>query len=257
MFRLYALIAILLAFSCNKANAQFSFGGGYELSAIYSQSEFLNYLQVYNENETWDLYRLNQNLGTLAQALSLRSYGRRFEKDDKWQLGYSMELGYRFFRSTGNLLYQGSSTSNTDSIVNLFGGLEYKVRYHVINFTHYFDIHYNASEKIKLSNAIGVGLNAIVRTNTPGAGFDGAMVSPNYPALVLNYQPQITEKYDRFYLSCFLNLNLFRYALFTKPTSLYEQPDTRTWLSEVRMHGLGIRVVPRIKAKPQINQDLE
>lgn len=248
-------LVLLVSLYCKNNYAQFSFGASYELSAIQTQSEFLNYLQVYNENETWDLYRLNQNLGTLAQGIGVRSFGQRFSNNNRWQIGYSMELGYRFFRSSGNLIYQGSSTNNSDSILNYFNNLNYKVRYHVVRFTHYFDAHFNVSEKVKISNSIGVGLNAMVKINTRGVSFDGAMVSPNYPALTLNYQPQITEKYERFYLSVYLNLNLFRYALFTKPTSAYQQPDTRTWLSEVRMHSLGIRIIPIPKDKTKRERD--
>ena len=92
-------LVLLVSLYCKNNYAQFSFGASYELSAIQTQSEFLNYLQVYNENETWDLYRLNQNLGTLAQGIGVRSFGQRFSNNTRWQIGYSMELGYRFFRS--------------------------------------------------------------------------------------------------------------------------------------------------------------
>lgn len=240
-------LSIFLLLSAHVVNAQFFFGAGYDLAAIHTNDTYESYLRVYNENETWDLYKMNQELGVLSQGVSIRNYGQKFESDQTWAAGYSIEMGYRYFRSKGQMMYQGSSTDHSDSIVNVLGGYRYKTRYHIVRFTHYFDVHYNPSEKVKISQAIGVGLNALVKVKTPGVDFDGAIISPNYPTLTFNYQPQITEKYERFYVSCFVHLNLFRIPLFTKPSSPFQQPDSRTWLSEIRMQSIGVRIIPRIR----------
>lgn len=231
-------------------HAQFTTGMGVDI-AFLNTNEAYNYnLLVYNENETTDLYRVDNTLGSTAKGLMVRSFGGQFENPKKFAFGYSLEIGYQHFASRSRLIYRESSTTNADSIVNALDGSAYKLNYHVIRFNHFLDFHWNPSEKIKITNSIGVGLGAIVNVSSNSLGFDGSVVNTNHPVFRLHYQPQITEKYEGFALTYFGSIDIFGKQLFTKAQP-YEAPDARIPFSAIRFNAIGIRLVPYFERKKE------
>ena len=249
----YCAILLLLLFSAAQFSfGQFSNGIGYDLSFLNTEQEYDYNVYVLNENETIDLYAVNSRLGAISHGIMLRSFGGQFTNPKKVSLGYSLEIGYNFFSSKSKLLYRESSTNFRDSIVNAFDGLAFRTDYHAIRFDHFFDVHWNVSETVKITNSIGVGLKAIVSGKAQGIDFGGTrkgtIISTNHPLLRLQYQPQITERYKRFSLTYFAAVELFALPLFTKP-SVHEVPDQRIPFSAIRFNSIGIRFIPHPKEK--------
>lgn len=228
---------------------QFVVGAGYELGFIQTENEYNFNVLVYNDNETFDFYSVQSELGAVSHGVMGRSFGGQFLNPKKVTFGYSLELGYQYFTSNSKFLYRESSTSYADSIVNFFDGFTYKSNYHMVRFDHYLDVHWNPSSTIKITNSLGVGLTALVRGASPALDFDGTMVNTNHPIIKFKYQPQITEQYKGFSLTFFASVDLFAFELFTKQTQ-YETPDYRIPLPKLRFNTIGIRFVPDPK-KPK------
>lgn len=228
---------------------QFTAGIGYDFLFLNPRVEDFTYdLIVVNENETRDLYTVRNDFGALSHGIGLRSFGGQFLNPKKFVPGYSLEIGYRYFSSSSDVLYRESSTTDPDSIVNLMGGLKFRTNYHLINFYHFFDFHVNLSEKIKLTNSFGLGIEAIVKASSPSAGYRAEIVSTNHPILKLNYRPQLIEKYERLSIVYFASIDLFAFSLF-KNSDPYENTDFRIPFDQLRFNGIGVRFLPHFKEK--------
>ncbi len=243
----FVLISLILC-GVTTSYGQFTTGAGYELSFLKTKEVYVYGLQVFNKNETSDLYRVQNEIGVASHGFCIRSFGNQFTNPKKVTLGYSLGLGYRTFSSRSKLNYRASSTTYQDSIVNDYDGFEFKIRYHMIRFDHFFDIHWNPNSTIKITNSIGVGLSAIVKASSPDLGFDGTVINTNHPILRLLYQPQVTEKYERFSMTYFASVELVAFSLFNKP-GIYDMPDLRIPLSKLRFNTIGIRISPHVKEK--------
>lgn len=239
----------------NSSYTQFSIGIGPDVAFMPSGNVYNYNVLVYNENETNDLYGVRSHFKPVSAGFSARSFGYQFVNPNKLTFGYSLEIGYRYFSSHSDFFYRGSSTTDPDSIVNLFSDYTFETHYHTLHFNHFFDIHWNPSETIKITNSIGVGLGAIVSGKSPGLSFDGTIVNTNHPIVRLLYQPQITEKYERFSITYFASIQLFAFPLFTR-SGIYEIPDLRIPYEKVRFSALGVRFVPHFKVKEKPTSEL-
>jgi hypothetical protein len=228
---------------------QFLVGAGYELGFIQTEEVYNLNVLVYNDNETYDFYSVQSQLGAVSHGVMGRSFGGQFLNPKKLTLGYSLELGYQYFTSKGKFFYRESSTTYADSIVNFFDGFTYQSNYHMVRFDHYLDLHWNPSSTIKISNSIGAGLTALVRGASPALEIDGTMINTNHPIIKFKYQPQITEQYKGFAMTFFASIDLFAFELFTNQTE-HETPDYRIPLNKLRFNTIGIRFVPDPK-KPK------
>ncbi len=247
----FRIITIIVFLCANSLQAQFVAGLEYSLAILGSNQERFQYqIVVANENETTDFYEVYNDLGAVSNGIGLRSLGGRFLANKKWIVGYSLGIGYNYFSSSAELRYNNSSTNNRDSIVNAFNGFEFSTQYHSINFSHFIDVHFNPSEKIKITNSVGIGLNALVKTRSKAVEFDGSIINTNHPLLKIQYQPQLTEKYNGFSMTYFASIDLFSIGLFTKPSE-FEIPDKRIPFSNLKFNSIGIRFIPDSKLKEE------
>lgn len=244
----FAFLVLSLHFA-STSFAQFVPGIGYEMGFIQTEEEYNFNVLVYNENETYDFYSVQSQLGAVSHGVMGRSFGGQFLNPKKVTFGYSLELGYQYFTSKGKFLYRESSTRDTDSIVNFFDEFTFNSNYHMVRFDHYFDVHWNASPTVKITNSLGVGLSALVRGASPDLEIDGTMINTNHPIVKFKYQPQITEKYKGFSMTFFASIDLFAIELFNKQGP-YQTPDYRIPLTKLRFNTIGIRFVPDPK-KPK------
>lgn len=246
MNKILNCIFLIFVLGSGELSAQFSNGLSVETSYLKPIDQQYYWLAIYNENETYDYYRIQNDLGVGAIGLGLRSFGAQFLSDDDIQLGYSLGLGYTYFRSNGHFVYRGSSTNYRDSIINAFDDYHYPTNYHLIRLVNFFDIHWNISASIKLTNSFGFGIHALIKANSVGLDFDGAMINSNYPTFKWTYEPQLTESYERFSISYFASIDLFSSALFvgSNPPEPYE---TRYQLNQVVFNTFGIRIIPKKK----------
>ncbi len=232
--------------------AQQSVGLGYEFSFLSTSEQTYNYnVGVYNKNETIDFYNVRNKMGAVAHGLSIRSYGSQFFKKQKIAVGYSLDLGYSFFQGESEFAYLRSSTSNRDSIVNLYDDLKFRSNYHTIRFNHYLDVHWNPSESTKITNSIGVGIAAIVKGSTKQLGYEASIINNNHPILKLVYQPQITERYEKLSITYFASIDLFAFSLF-QTTTTHSILEQRIPFQKLRFNTIGLRFVPNPKLKPKI-----
>lgn len=239
----------LFVFFTNQIFGQNSFGLAYELSFLSANSASYDYnAVVLNDNETIDSYNVRNQLGALSHGFSVRSYGRQFHSSKKTAFGYSLDIGYSFFRGSSDFLYLQSSTLNRDSIINDFDRFKLNSVYHSVRFNHYLDFHWNPSADTKITNSIGVGISAIVKGSHRSLGFDASMVNNNHPILKFVYQPQLTEKYDKLSVTYFASIDLFAMSLF-RSEQAYPKADHRVPYSNIRFNSLGVRIVPRMKER--------
>jgi len=238
----FAFLVLALHLGSN-SHSQLVAGGGYELGFIQTEEVYNFNVLVYNDNETFDFYSVQSELGAVSHGIMGRSFGGQFLNPKKFTLGYSLELGYQYFTSKGKFLYLESSTHDADSIVNFFDGFTFESNHHMVRFDHYLDMHWNASPTVKITNSIGVGLTALVRGASPNLEIDGTMINTNHPILKFKYQPQITEKYNKFSMTFFASIDLFAIELFNKPGP-NESPDYRIPLTKLRFNTIGIRFIP-------------
>lgn len=253
--RLVFLVFFFGIMLSNAGYAQFSIGVGPDVAFMPTSNAYNYNVLVYNENETSDLYGVRSHFNPVSAGFSARSFGYQFIKPKKLTFGYSLEIGYRYFSSHSDFFYRGSSTADPDSIVNLFEGYAFETHYHTLRFNHFFDVHWNPTETIKITNSIGVGLGAIVLGKSPGLSFDGTIVNTNHPIVRFLYQPQITEKYEKFSMTYFAAIQLFAFPLFTR-SSVYETPDFRIPYEKIRFNALGLRFVPHFKVKEKPTSEL-
>ena len=243
----YGIFVINIGFS------QFKIGYGYELSFLNAPKNEPFSLYAPNENETIDRYQTQPKLNPLAHGLVFRHTGGHFMHPNKWHLGYSMEVGFQRFTSEGKLVYLESSTTNPDSIVNAFDGLKFKTSYNAVNLIQFFDVHWNPNKSFKITNSVGVGLSAIVLTNTRKQTFSGSVVDVDFPLLKLQYQLQLTEKKEHFSTTYFMAVDLLKLRLFQlTQTSTHgsELPFNR-----LRFATIGIRISPNYKIKKEVEID--
>lgn len=241
----YLIIGLALTL-CTGLFAQFSTSIGVEGSLLNTKEDYVYGVSVFNENETMDFYVVNSDLGVTTQGLVLRSFGGQFMKNSGVTCGYSLGIGYRHFSSASEFTYVGSSTDDKDSIVNEYDNFQHKTQYHIIRFTNFFDVHWNYSETLKITNSIGIGFNAIVQAKSANLEFDGSIVNANHPILKLIYQPQITKAYKRFSMTYFASIGLFAVPLFTKPNP-FDIPDERIPFEKLRINTIGIGFIPYFK----------
>lgn len=248
ILKLLCLFGVI--FTMNTGFSQFKIGYGYELSFLNAPKNEPFSLYAPNENETIDRYQTQPKLNPLAHGLVFRHTGGQFMHPNKWHLGYSMEVGLHRFSSEGKLVYMESSTNNPDSIVNAYDGVRFKTFYNTVNLTQFFDVHWNPSQGIKITNSLGVGLSAIVLHKTPNQPFSGSIVDSNFPLLRLNYQIQLTEKHERISTTYFMSVDLLRLRLFQLNTFYTHGSELR--FDQVRFGTIGIRFSPHYKAKVEI-----
>ncbi len=240
---------VLILHMASESWGQFVVGAGYELGFIQTEEEYNFNVLVYNDNETYDFYSIQSELGAVSHGIMGRSFGGQFLNPRKVTLGYSLELGYQYFTSKGKFFYRESSTRDADSIVNFFDGFTFESNYHMVRFDHYIDVHWNPSPTIKITNSIGAGLTALVRGASPALDIDGTMINTNHPIVKFKYQPQITEKYKGFSMTFFASVDLFAFELFNNQAP-HQTPDYRIPLNKLRFNTIGIRFVPDPK-KPK------
>lgn len=237
--------------------AQFSPGISYELSFPTANTDFSYTVMAFNENETFTFYEISTNLNPTASGVSIRNFGRRFDSKQKWILGYSLEIGYRKFSTNNRMAFSSSSTQNNDSIVRNYNGFQFKTDYNALYTSHYLDVHFNPTDKIKITNSFGLSLAAIIssdsrKTNVPGKG-----VESNYPILKVIYQPQITEDYERVSISYYANFDCFSWDLFRSSTKGFLSETNGIPLSKIRFNGVGVRIVPHFKPEKRIDPMLD
>ncbi|WP_070137574.1 hypothetical protein [Crocinitomix algicola] len=243
MISLRNILFFIGVLNLNISFCQFTYGFGLENSFLKVNGEYHPWVSVYNENETVDLYRLRNQIGVSSQGFSLRNFGGQFLNTKDFSFGYSLELGYHFFKSQSQFVYIGSSTSDRDSIVNLYDDFKFHTRYHNVYVRNFLDAHWNLSETIKWSNSIGVGLHALVKYHAVNYGYDGSVFNTNHPIIKLIYQTQITEQYEDFSISYFANIDLYSFAIFTKNYN-YSIPDFRIGYNKIHFNSIGLRFIP-------------
>jgi hypothetical protein len=221
---------------------------GLESGIVYAKTDYAGNVAVLNENTTVDLYRINAQLNPFGQTMKLQNSGRAFSKVEKWAVGYSLGLSYSIFTGESELQYRTSSTEDIDSIVNDYDGFTFRSNYQIVQFSHNLDVHWNISEKWKFTNSLSLGLSALVKTKTDIGSFDGAIVSANHPVLGINYLPQFTRKHERFWLSYYLNIQLFRFGLF-RQSSVEDLVFQKIPFENIGYQTLGIRITPVTKVK--------
>lgn len=221
---------------------------GYKISFVNAQSQTYNYvISTQNENRTIDTYLVRSSLNPVAQGINIRSFGGQFLSNRKISFGYSLGLNYNVFSSKSNLIFIGSSTSNLDSLVNAYNDFDFKTIYHTIGIVNYFDLNWNMTNRLKLTNSVGFGVEAVVSASSARTNFNSSIINTNHPVFRLNYQLQITEKYKRVQLGYFLNVNLAGFNMFVNKNLII--PDPRMSFANIRLNGIGIRIIPIPKLK--------
>lgn len=219
----------------NSLTAQNTVGVGYELSFLNTAQLKYNYnLAVFNENETVDYYHVINQVGILAHGFTIRSYGKQFHAQKKMTVGYSLELGYRFFQS--------KSKSSLTYMRN-------PINYNVVYFNHYLDWHWNLSESIKFTNSFGVGIAAITKGISKSLGHKAAVINNDHPIIKFVYQPQITERYEHFSVTYFCGIDVVSFSFLKNK---YMHDYGKIPFKKLRFNTIGLRFVfqPKTKSKP-------
>ncbi len=231
--------------------SQFTPSLAYKASIIDVESHYYkSSIIVSNPNDTYDYYIVHNDLNPVLHTLSLRSFGKKYLVDKTFNFGYSLAIGLQHFTSSSKLLYDYSSTTYRDSIINAFNGYTYRTNYSMVFSTHFFDFNWNISERIRFSQSIGVGFVALMRAKSRNVA-NSSIVDNDYPIMLsISYEPQILEKYEKFDVSYFLSFNLFNLGLYNWKDDDQAYWDTRMKISDMRFNGIGIRFFPHMKLKP-------
>jgi len=243
--------------SVTAAYAQFSPGISCELSFPIANNDFSYAVAALNANESITYYEISTNLNPTASGFSIRNFGRRFDSKQKWILGYSLEIGYRKFSTNNRMAFSSSSTQNNDSIVRNYNGFQFKTDYNALFTSHYLDVHFNPTDKIKITNSFGLSLAAIVRSDSRKTNVPGKGVESNYPILKVIYQPQITEDYERVSISYYANFDCFSWDLFQSGAKGFTSELNGIPLSKIRFNGIGVRIVPHFRPEKPIDPTLD
>jgi len=235
---------------------QFTPTFGYKASAISGKTTYQrSYGGTRNPNQTYDYYIIHNQLNPIAHTLSLRSFGGKYLEDKKFNVGYSLDIGLQQFSSSSILVYDYSSTTNRDSIVNDYHGFRFNSNYTVIYFNHFIDFNLKLSDHIKFTQSLGVGLSAPIRARSKNVvGAYETMIDTDFPlAFNLIYEPQIIEKYQKFDVGYFFSISLFSASIFSNKDDDAFYDTSRIKLSELNFNGIGIRFIPHMKLKEELS----
>jgi hypothetical protein len=249
-------LIILLVQIGQLSYSQFTPTLGYKASAISGKTLYQrSHGATRNTNQTYDYYIIHNRLNPIAHTLSLRSFGGKYIEDKKFNVGYSIDIGLQQFRSSSILVYDYSSTTDRDSIVNAYDGFRFNTNYTVVYFNHFIDFNLKLSDNIRFTQSIGVGLSAPIRARSKNVeGTSETMIDTDFP-LTFNvvYEPQIIEKYEKFDVSYFFSVSLISGSVFgnKEDDAFYDQ--SRIKLSELNFNGIGIRFIPHMKLKEEFS----
>lgn len=233
--------------------AQLATGIGYKGAMINaSVLDYQSRLTVWNSNETTDTYAVNNTIGAAAQTLSLRSYGKKYFYDQKFKAAYSLEIGLQYFSSRGQFLYESSSTTYADSIINAYNGFAYRTDYTTVYFNHFADFYFPLKDDLRLVISAGLGINALMRAKSkeiPRA----SIIDTDFPVMATStLEIQLLEKYKKHDVGYFISLNIYNLALYSWKDEDLEYGDERLKFSSLRFNGIGLRWIPHPKQKPTV-----
>ena len=221
---------------------------------VEGNAHFMNDLKLssytvsdYNENETFTDYKVKTELNPISMSFGIRNFGTQFQSLKKNCIGYSLGIGYHQFSTTGQLSFLRSSTSNRDSIVTRLHIGYFKSIYRSIFMSHFFDVHWNPSDRIKITNSIGLNITVMVQTKSLNTNITQRALVGNLPLFKLIYQPQITESYARCSISYFAQFTLFATDLLKKSASNQFVKPFGTPFSSLRFNSIGLRCMPHLK----------
>lgn len=244
----FILLSIVLLNSL--AFGQFTPSIGFQLGAVDAGiREFVMRGSVYNaENETYDFYYIPNTLGPMFGDVHLRGYGRALSVENKFRLGYSLQIGIQQFRGEGRFVYNSSSTNDPDSIINEYDNFKFKTDYSTAYFKHYLDFHWNLKDDLKWTNSVALGLKALARAKARDV-LDASIIDNDRPVIMtLSYETQFTEKGEHFDLGYFFHLDFWGLPLFNED----EFYDPRLKFKDLNFVGIGFRVLPHNKLKESI-----
>lgn len=226
------LIAVFLLSSY--ASGQFTPSFAYKASVIKTESYYhKSEIIVRNPNDTYDYYIVHNYVNPIAHTLSLRSFGKKHLMDKEFNFGYSLAIGLHHFTSSGKLLYNFSSTTYRDSIVNAYNGFSFKTNYSMVFSNHYFDFNWNITDDIRLTQSIGIGFTALMRAKSKAVA-NSSIIDNDFPVmLTFSYEPQILEKYEKFDVAYFVSFNLLNISLYNWKDEDAVYWDTRIKLSDL------------------------
>ncbi len=248
-------IGLFMLFVANTSCSQFNPG-------LEGNFHFVNELKLstynvrdYNENETFTDYKVKTELHPISMSLGIRNFGTQFQSQNKRCIGYSLGIGYHQFSTTSTLTFVNSSTSNRDSIVARLHNGQFKSIYRSIFMSHFFDVHWNSSDRIKITNSIGLNITVMAQTKSLNSNISQRALVANLPIFKLVYQPQITEIYARCSISYFAQFTLFATDLLKKsPSNQYVKP-IGTPFSSLRLNSIGLRFMPHLKPPKSISEE--
>ncbi len=239
------------------AFCQFRPGISYDMYFPTTKSDFSYTVAAFNANETFSFYEVSTRLNPVVAGFSIRNSGSRFESKQKWILGYSLEIAYRQFSTKNRMAFSSSSTQNNDSIIRNYHGFVFNTSYKSLLTSHFLDVHFNPTAKIKITNSFGLSLSAILKTESRNTNVPGKGVESNYPVLKLIYQPQITEQYEGISVSYFATIDCFSWELFrTKVNGLLSEQNG-ILMSTIRFNGIGVRIMPQLNVKKPLDPVLD
>jgi len=245
-----ALLTSLVIFLSTLAQGQFTPSIAYKAFAIKKDSYYYkSEVIVRNSNSTYDYYIVHNRLNLLSHGLSLRSFGKKYVDKKKFTIGYSLAIGLQHFTSSSNLLYNYSSTTYRDSIINIYNGYKFRTNYSLLFFNHFLDFNYRFNDKLCFMNSVGVGISALMRAKSKNVA-NSSIIDIDYPVVLnFSYEPQIIEKYKKFDVAYFFSINLFSLSLYNWKDDDEYYNDNRFKLSDLRFNGIGIRFLPHMKHK--------
>ena len=249
-------LIVFLIYLGQSTYCQFTPTFGYKASAISGNTLYQRSSgATRNNNQTYDYYIIHNRLNPIAHTLSLRSFGGKYLEDKKFNISYSLDIGIQHFRSSSILVYDYSSTSNRDSIVNAFDGFQYNTNFTAIYFSHFIDFNLKLSDHIKFTQSLGFGLSAPIRARAKNVqGTNETMIDTDFPlAFNIVYEPQIIEKYEKFDVSYFFSINLLSVSVFSNKDDDAYYDTSRIKLSELNFNGIGIRFIPHMKLKEALS----
>lgn len=246
MFRIFYL-GLFVLIRANVTYAQFN--PGLDFNILVQNQLKLNEYSVtnYNENETFTDYKVSSLLNPLSFGAAIRNFGTQFQSEKKWCIGYSLGIGYHQFSTTSRLTFLKSSTANRDSIVANLHDAAFKTIHRTIFMSHFFDVHWNPSDRVKITNSFGFNITAMVQTKSLNTTISQRALTGNLPVFKLLYQPQITENYTRCAISYFAQFTVFAMDLLkNSPSNKYVKLDA-TPFSSLRFNLIGLRVMPHLR----------
>lgn len=254
MFRIIYL-GLLVLIRANVTYAQFN--PGLDLNIVVQNQLKLNEYSVtdYNENETFTDYKVSSMVNPLSFGTAIRNFGVQFQSEKKWCTGYSLGIGYHQFSTTSRLSFLKSSTENRDSIVANLHDAAFKTIHRTIFMSHFFDVHWNPSDRVKITNSFGFNITAMVQTKSLNTNISQRALIGNLPVFKLLYQPQITENYARCSISYFSQFTVFSINLLkNSPSDQYVKLDG-TPFSSLHFNLIGLRLMPHLKLSKTISAD--